>query len=168
MRIEKAATLIVASVFILLLLWLVVQILKPEPFPVGATMPVIYYAKENGLAKLRPDSTKKTAIMYFHRRCKSCLYEIQQFDSLLVALEGIKIIFLTSDRTLFKSNFRCQWPALAAMNVEWGIVKKQEFKEAFGSVGVPYLYFFDERGVLYHKIRGEVRIERVVEVLNYN
>jgi hypothetical protein len=164
---SKAPSVTVGLLFLAVLVWLIVNIIKPDPFPAGTSMPLIEYSTDRGLSRLKPETASKTIVVFFHRRCKSCIYEFQQIESHLSAFGDTKFVFITSDRFLLHSKFKERWPVLSsAENVEWGIADRNEFRSAFGSLVTPALFFFDEQGILYHKMQGEVRLERVIEALS--
>jgi hypothetical protein len=155
------------AIFICLIMWLVIEAVKPESLPVGSFMPELEY---NGIQRsymLEPDNAHNTMIVLFHRNCEHCLYQINLFNNEFINFIGKKIILLTTEKNFFKNNFQKQWPVLAdADNVHWGVVNKKVFKNTFGSTATPTIYLFNKSGHLINKIRGEVRLERILENLS--
>jgi thioredoxin-related protein len=151
---------------VVILVWLYVHAHRQESVPIGATMPVLRFLTPRGTAELQPDSGMKTLVMYFHSNCEHCKYELWQLDRHAAKFAAIKLVFLTSEPAFFDSGIIEEWPALrTAGNVVWGIVDRQQFKRTFGVTATPYLFFFDEEGTLFNKMRGEVKPGKVLQLL---
>lgn len=163
---KKVVVVIFMITFLGLIGWLIWQGSKPEVFPVGSMMPELGYRNPEGNYVLNADTTKITMIVLFHRKCEHCLYQLEQFNDHFDELVGTNIFIFTAEQQLFENSDLDQWPRLSdSQNVHWGIVDRKEFKNNFGGTATPYILFFDESGKLYYKIRGEVKMERILESL---
>jgi len=65
---------------------------------------------------------------------------------------------------LLTDGFTDKYPALKkADSIKFGVVKKEDYKNNFGTMVTPALYFFNTKGMLTVKIKGEAKIERILQ-----
>ncbi len=146
--------------------WLFPEATKPEVLPVGSYMPVVEYETPNGKNTLKPDNAKITIVVLFHRNCDHCVYQLNQFNDHLAMFREEIFFFLTTEENFYTGNAVKDWPKLMqAQNVNWGIVEKKYFKESFGSTIYPGIYIFDQRGKLAYKIHGEVKLAKIIKII---
>jgi peroxiredoxin len=120
-----------------------------------------------GRITLKIYSTQNTIIVLFERKCEHCQYQLKQFNAHLNEFDDTKIFLLTTEQDFFNKNYLDQFDILAqAENVNWGIIDKKQFKGIFGSMVLPSIFLFNKPGKLINKIRGEVRIEKIVTTLD--
>lgn len=163
---QKVFIVFFMMVFLGLIGWLFLQALRPEIFPVGSMMPELKYQNPEGTHILKRDTRQNTMIVLFHQQCDHCRYQLEQFNDHFNDFIGAKIFIFTTEQQFFKDSNLNQWPRLSnSGNVFWGIVDRTEFKNKFGSTATPSIFFFNESGTLYHKIQGERRIEKILEIL---
>ena len=166
MKAKKIVSILFALTVCALMGWLFYEATRPEILPVGSDMPALEYTTPNGNNVLKPDSAKVTIVVLFHRNCDHCVYQLNQFNVHLQNFTKIKIILLTTDKHFFNNNAMENWPALArARNIDWGQVKKDSFRKLFGSVTYPGIYIFDRNGKLGYKIHGEVKIAKIIKII---
>jgi hypothetical protein len=152
--------------FVAVLVWLATRLLFAGDLALGSTVPSILYSTSSGCKELYTADSTKLVLMFFHRGCRFCCYELDEIDSKIGAFSEVKMVFLTTERTFFKSDYSARWTRLAASEqVEWGIIKKDKFETAFGTRTVPCFFFFDESGILYEKLCGEVRPGKILEII---
>jgi hypothetical protein len=167
MRIRQFFSTFFMLIFVSLIVGLGIQLLKPDVLPLGSAMPEIEFYSCDSILRLKPDSTINTLVVYFHNKCKYCRYQLKLFNDHINDFKDLKLYLLTREKELFKNQEPKKWPALSgAKNVFWGIVDRNLFVSGFGSGLTPSLYFFDKDGMLYNKIRGEVRFEKIASLKN--
>jgi hypothetical protein len=60
-----------------------------------------------------------------------------------------------------------EWPYLVqSPNALFGIIDRSRFISEFGPVINPSLLFFNHRGILKEKLLGEVKFEKIVQMIN--
>ena len=167
MHFKRIFGVIFITIFLGLMGWLFFEASQPEVLPAGSMMPKLEYKDIYGTHILQPDSSRSTMIVLFHRNCEYCVYQLQKLNDHLHEFNDTKLVFLTIERKFFENASIEEWNVLAqARNVQWGIVDKDEFKNDFGSMVTPYIFFFNKSGKLSNKIRGEVRLAKILSLKN--
>ena len=162
---------IISLLFFLVLLsalgWLLRETLRPEVLPLGSELPELEYLTQNGKNYLKPDSGQVMLVMLFHPDCEHCEYQLNRFNDQSEKLDSMSLVLLTTDQKIFVNDKIKTWPVLSQLNnVGWGIVERNHFKDLFGSFAYPSSYIFNQSGILSHKIRGEVKIEKLLSIIN--
>jgi len=166
MLLKRIFTAIFMVVFLALIGWLIFQATRPEILPLGSPMPELRYFEGTKFLLLKADSTHNTMVVLFHRECRHCQYQLKQFNNYLNDFGDTKIFLFTTEGNFFENNGPKQWNTLAhAKNVHWGIVNRNEFKKKFGSILFPYIFLFDKSGELCFKIKGEVKLQKILRNL---
>ena len=113
------------------------------------------------------DSTCSTVIVWFHPKCENCRYQLGIINDNLEKIQSVRFLFITDDRSFFSNNYRIKWPDLVeSSQVLFGIIEKSRFTNEFGPVIKPSLLFFDHQGILKERLLGEVKIEKIVQLIN--
>ena len=137
--------------------WLFNQALRPERLPIGASMPELGFRTVAGESVLRPDGRQHSIVVWFHSECVYCLSEFDMLERELGQFGSTRLYLFTSEDSLFGSRIPEPWPKLASsMNVTWGVLPRNEFRDAFGTAVTPALFLFGPDGALIKKFRGEV------------
>ena len=166
MNSKRIISVVFLAIFFCLIIWLFYKAAQPEIFPIGCLIPKIKYMDANGVHVLKPDSAQNTMVVFFHRKCEHCQYQLKQFNDHFNEFVGVRIFLFTTEIKFLNEKGINNWPILAqSQNINWGIVNGKRFKEKFGSTSTPNLYFFDKTGILFNKIRGEVRLEKIFSIL---
>ncbi len=146
---------------------LVISSKKTERLNEGSTMPVLCYQKNKGEKVIERDPTKMTVIIWFHPNCKHCLYQLDLLNENLSSFYHAQFFFFTDDLIFPEDRCLGKWPNLtSADNVRFGIIDKPTFEDHFGSVVMPSVFIFDRSGKLTNKTFGEVKIEKLLELIN--
>jgi len=140
---------------------------KTEKFNEGSAMPVLAYEGNMGKKVIERDSIKTTVIIWFHPDCQHCLYQLDIINRNFFSFHEVKFFFLTDDLIFPEDRHLGKWPNLtSADNVQFGIVGQSVFEHHFGSVVKPSIFIFNEKGKLTKKVFGEVKIKKLLELLN--
>jgi len=144
--------------------WMVIEGSSPEVLPLGSKLPEIEYSGFSGVQKLKADNVHKTVVMFFSEECSHCIYELNLLNNNLQKLKRVNVYLITIEKDVLKNGFIDNYQNLKkADNVTFGIVKKEEYKSKLGIMSHPVLYFFNEKGKLTSKIKGETKIEKIIE-----
>ena len=146
--------------------WLLIEASGPEVLREGSLLPQIEYTVKNGIDVLKPDSTKKTMVIFFNSECSHCKYELGELNNNIEKFENIRIYFFTIEKDFFQKPVVDGWKNLYAMpNVYFCIVDKNNYEKKFGSLVTPSIFLFNSSSKLTKKINGEMKIERLLEDL---
>ena len=149
-----------------LLVWLFYTNLQPPVLPPGARMPALAFNSPAGPDTLRSQPGKTTLVMLFSMRCPHCLYELDLFEKNRERLAAIRIYLVTTDRDFTPGVDNLRWPLLArAENILWVHLDEKQYQRHFGAAISPSFYIFDQDGLLREKIRGEIRLDALLERL---
>lgn len=152
--------------FIGVVIWIVIQGTKPELLPIGSKLPRITYISLDGYNTLKTNNQSKILVLFFSKECPHCKYELSILNENLDKLEGATIYLFTADDGYLKSEeIKTNEALLSNSKVVYGIVNKENFDSTFGSLLTPSLYFFNNDGILTGKIKGETKLERIIEEL---
>jgi hypothetical protein len=157
---------IIVLIVISLSLFYYLQLEKTTRYPVGKRMLNLTIEGKMGQETISFNSTLNTILIWFYPECEHCLYQLNTINNHLERLPATRIIFLTGERTFFSNNYRIHWPNLIkSSHVLFGIVDKSRFIDEFGPVITPSLLFFNHEGILKEKLLGEVKIAKIVKLI---
>jgi hypothetical protein len=138
-----------------------------EKFTEGSAMPVITYNGNVGKKVIEKDSTQTTVIIWFHPDCEHCLYQLDIINKNFLSFHDAEFFFFTDDEIFPEARHLGRWPNLtSADNVRFGIIERFTFENYFGSVMMPSFYIFNKKGKLTKKIFGEIKIQKLLELIN--
>lgn len=160
---------IMALIFILLLVgsvvWMITEGTKPEVLPLGGKLPKISITTKDGI-KTIAETKGKLLIIFFSKDCPHCKYELSILNENIEKLNNARIYLLTADKNFLNSeDINVYQNLLENKNVTFGIVDKEESKRKFGDSALPTLFFFDKKGKLTAKIKGETKFGRILSEL---
>jgi hypothetical protein len=139
---------------------------RKETVHIGSSIPKMKYLTRDGLQVLAADSTRPLVILYFNRKCEHCLYQLDLLEKSIDLFGDQKFIFLTSEMKFLAEGSEKRWSILSiASSCTFGVVYSKDFLNAFGTIGTPALFIFNRRGMLIFKNNGEVKIEKLKQVL---
>jgi thioredoxin-related protein len=166
MHLKRIFSTIFILIFVFLIGWLFMRALKPDVLPIGSSLPELEYNDSTEIKILKHANNLYTIIVIFNRSCEHCQYQLKQFNKNMDKFVDTQLFLFTTEQSFFTKEYIEQFDILAqAENVNWGIVNKKQFKKKFGSMVLPTIFLFNKPGKLINKIRGEVRIEKILEKL---
>lgn len=164
-RLKQAGVLAFGGLLILLLVVMIVGLLRPEVLPEGTAMPQARLVSRTGEEVLRPDSANVTVVMFFHRRCEHCLYQLNVMRDHLEEHEA-RLYLVSPEKSAITSRFADNYPALTRSDrVVWAHMDPTEVKALFGPMVYPSVYIFAPDGHLTHRIRGETKYEYLAKYI---
>ena len=150
-----------------LLTVLILNTQNTEKLAPGANLPLLSYEGKMGEVKIERDSTKTTVIIWFHPECEHCLYQLHVINKHLFAFSEARFFFFTDDYKFPQDRHLGKWTNLTSSeNVRFGIIDKGMFTSHFGPVVKPSLFIFNRKGKLTNKMFGEVKKEKLMELIN--
>ncbi len=131
----------------------------------GAAMPRARLVTRTGGEVLRPDSARVTVVMFFHRRCEHCLYQLNVMRDHLEDHEA-RLYLVSPERALIASRFADNYPTLTRSDrVVWAHMAPAEMQSRFGPMVYPSVHIFSADGHLTHRIRGETKYEYLAKYI---
>lgn len=125
------------------------------------------FVGENGQDSTGIDSTKHTIMIWFHPACEGCCYQLDVINNNLFRFDHVRFLFITDEKNFFINKDDKKWPRLVeSLYARFGIVEQMEFVEKFGPVMTPTLFVFNHAEVLVEKFYGEVKIEKIITLIN--
>jgi len=147
----------------ILILWFFYSALQPPVLSVGALLPRLPCVTCKGADTLRTHGSNGTLIMLFSTLCPHCMYELDLFDKNYPAFSHIQIYLITTDPGFQPCKDSMRWLNLfAADRVVWATISEPDFNRHFGSAISPSMFIFDSAGILRCKIRGEVKLAKIL------
>ena len=145
------------------------QVRKMEKYPMGSKMPKISFEGIMGKDSIVSDSSRLTIIFWFHPDCEHCRYQLTILNTNMQNLLHTRFFLLTDERKCFNKVYLKSWPSLhTSQNVFLGVIDKDRFADEFGPVVNPSMFVFDQSGVLREKLYGEVKFEKIQQIIKTN
>jgi hypothetical protein len=113
------------------------------------------------------DTHHSTVIVWFHPECDHCRYQLDVINNNIRRLRTARFLFITAEKDFFRKKFNFAWPDLVeSPYVLFGIIDKSKFIDEFGPVITPSLLFFNRSGELKEKLYGEVKVDKIIQLIN--
>lgn len=120
-----------------------------------------------GQAQILFDQNYSTIIVWFHPNCDHCRYQLDIINRNINRMQDVRFIFITGEKDFFEKNHSIDWPELVESSHSlFGIIDKSKFIDEFGPVITPSLLFFDYSGELKEKLYGEVKVDKIIQLIN--
>jgi hypothetical protein len=159
--------LIIVVMAIFVLLYYSFQMEKSERYQREPKISNLTIESSMGQETITLDCTTNTVLIWFHPECENCRYQLNTINSHIEQLPATRFIFITDERTFFTNNDIIHWPNLInSSQVLFGIIDRSKFISEFGPVINPSLLFFNHEGLLKEKLLGEVKIAKIVNMIN--
>jgi len=119
-----------------------------------------------GQEHIPSDTTRPTVMIWFHPECRNCKYQLDVINNNIRHLYTARFLFITPEKNFFRKKISKTWPELAkSSNTLFGIIDKSRFIKEFGPVATPSLLLFNHTGILKEKIYGEVKLEKILDLI---
>ena len=103
-------------------------------------------------------------IIFYRSSCPHCRYEIKQLNKNINKLKNLNVFLLTPRAIKNDSSFIKEFPKLEnSANVFWGTIDMEKVKEKYGMIVFPIMLFFNEKGVLLKKWKGEIKFDNILK-----
>lgn len=111
------------------------------------------------------DSTKRTALLFFHPECEFCQKEVDGIIARHREMRNVQWLFITLAPTEIVEDFLMEFPLESipdayVLREDWPETYKQ-----FGVKGPPALFIYDENGNLMKRHMGATSIKTIVQDL---
>ncbi len=159
---------LVALIFVAIVIFLVYvfHAKKEDVFKENYILSKVRYEGIMGKDSIISNPTRHTVIIWFHPECEHCRYQLDVLNTNIRQLGDARFFFITDERDYFRKNFSIAWPDLVqSPHVSFGIIEKSRFINEFGPVVTPSLLFFNYGGVLKEKLYGEVKVEKILQLI---
>lgn len=135
----------------------VAENIKQMPFFSYLDLEGNVFTKEN-LPKNKP-----VLFVYFNSECDFCNHEAEMIQQNLEKLEDIQIVFISFEKTDSIKEFAQKYSLLQYDNITFISDSKATFATTFDVKSLPCLVLYDLNRNLIEKIKGQVKIETVLE-----
>ena len=105
-----------------------------------------------------------TIFILFQSDCDHCQREAQEIRNHLTSFVSYQIYFVSADSTEAVQKFANDYDLSSKDNISFAIATVDEIIKNFGSIPTPSVYIYRDQQLI-HKFHGEVKIEKILEVL---
>lgn len=109
---------------------------------------------------------KATIFIYFNSECDFCNHEAEMVQQNLEQLKDIQVVFISFEPIEKIKQFATKFKLLNHDNIYFLSDSKISFATTFDVTSMPCLVLYDKENNLIEKIKGQVRIETVLEKFN--
>jgi len=148
-----------------LLVWILIRASSEEVLALESPLPKLTFIDKMGNTEIIYQQGRMVLVLYFHRTCDHCQYQLEVLNTHCKDLSGLKIYLFTSEQNFFQEPIK--WGRLQnAENITFGIVNKNRFYKNFGTLVTPSIFIFDQAGSLTEKIHGEIKFEALLKEIS--
>lgn len=163
MFIRKIFSLSILILFIVAIIYLMVEISKPAVISVGDVLESIRIS-DNDIYQFKHD--KSTIVYLLSMNCNHCQYQVESLIQTYQDFEDFNVLLLFIGDDQLLSAFD-QWPELKSIStISIHDISEQNVVEILGHGGVPRFYLFTAEGELVKKIMGEVKPGYLIAEMN--
>ena len=106
---------------------------------------------------------KPTLFIYFNSECDFCNHEAEMVHRNIEQLKNIQVVFISYENLEKIKSFAAKFKLLHHDNIHFLSDSKITFATAFDVKSMPCLVLYDKENNLIEKIKGQVKIEMVLE-----
>ena len=106
---------------------------------------------------------KPTLFIYFNSECDFCNHEAEMVQQNLEQLKDIQVVFISYEPIEKIKSFAAKFKLLHHDNIHFLSDSKITFATTFDVKSMPCLVLYDKENNLIEKIKGQVKIETVLE-----
>ncbi len=163
MHIRKILSTGLLVILVLVIIYLIHGIMKPEVLPAGAVIESIKISNSDTYQLIKD---KSTIIYLLSMNCGHCQYQVESLIKSIQIFKNYDVLLLFVEHNELMSPFK-KWPELKSLTkIKTYEISKQNSIVIFGQGGVPRFYLFDSDGKLMKKILGEVKTEYLINEFN--
>lgn len=131
-------------------------------------MPVFSYFDLEGnlFTKDNLPNNKPVLFVYYNSECDFCNHEAEMIQQNLEKLKDIHIVFISFEKTDKIKEFAQKYSLLQHDNINFISDSKATFATTFDVKSLPCLVLYNQDRNLIEKIKGQVKIETVLEKLH--
>ncbi len=131
-------------------------------------MPIFSYFDLEGnlFTKDNLQNNKPILFVYYNSECDFCNHEAEIIQQNLEKLKEIQIVFISFEKTDKIKEFAQKYSLLQHDNINFISDSKATFATTFDVKSLPCLVLYDKERNLIEKIKGQVKIETVLEKFN--
>lgn len=111
---------------------------------------------------------KPTLFIYFNSECDFCNHEAEMVQQNLEQLKAIQVVFISYEPVDKIKQFATKFKLLNHANISFLFDTKITFATTFDVKSMPCLVLYDKENNLIEKIKGQVKIETVLNKLPSN
>ena len=108
---------------------------------------------------------KPTLFIYFNSECDFCNHEAEMVQQTLDKLKDIQVVFISYEPVEKIKQFAAKFKLLNHDNIYFLSDSKISFATTFDVKSIPCIVLYDKGNNLIEKIKGQIKIEKVLEKL---
>ncbi|MBP6755504.1 MAG: redoxin domain-containing protein [Bacteroidia bacterium] len=132
------------------------------------TIPVFSYNTISGKEFSNTDLKDEipTVFLYFNSECEHCQNEAEQIRDNLKKFEKVQLIFISFEEPKKILDFATKYKLIGYDKITFLCDSKVSFATTFDVNSLPAVVIYDKNKKLLEKIKGEVKIEKILKQLD--
>lgn len=111
---------------------------------------------------------KGTVIIYFNSTCEYCQYEASEIKKALDSFINVSVIMVSSEPIRVIKEFSIEYKLDNPYAITFAKISAENINSTFGTISVPHTFIYNKNGNLIKEIRGESKVEAILNSLNEN
>ena len=134
------------------------------------TIPVFSYNTISGKEFSNTDLKDEipTVFLYFNSECEHCQNEAEQIRDNVDKLENVQLVFVSFEEPKKITAFAKKYKLVGYDKIIFLCDSKVSFATTFDVNSLPAVVIYDKNKELVEKIKGEVKIEKILKKINSN
>lgn len=131
------------------------------------TIPAFSYKTIEGKSFSNHDlkDDKPTVFLYFNSECEHCQSEAEQIRDNVEKFSKAQLVFISFEEPKKMTAFATKYKLIGYDNISFLSDSKASFATTFDVNSLPTVVIYDKNKKLVAKIKGEVKIEKVISLL---
>lgn len=132
------------------------------------TIPTFTYKTIDGKVFTNTDLKKNipTVFLYFNSECEHCQNEAEQIRDNVEKFENVQLVFISFEEPKKILDFATKYKLLDYDKITFLCDSKVNFATTFDVNTLPAVVIYDKNKKLLEKIKGEVKIEKILKQLH--
>lgn len=132
------------------------------------TIPAFSYKNINGKVFSNTDFKENTStiFLYFNSECEHCQNEAEQIRDNIKKFANVQLVFISFEEPKQIEAFAAKYKLNHYDNVNFLCDSKVSFATTFDVNSLPTVVIYDKNKKLVKKIKGEVKVENILNMLN--
>ncbi|MDF7816131.1 redoxin domain-containing protein [Runella sp. MFBS21] len=155
--------LIVFTIFLLSFICLIVKYILSNKYETRA----VEHVSEIPFIGVRNESENfsHTIVIVFSSTCEYCQNDAEQIRKHIDVFLKVKIFMVSPENTASIIKFSSDYKLNSFSNIRFLRMSKEEIYKTFSVITVPYILVYNQNGDLNKEIKGDIKIEKLIEVI---
>ena len=111
------------------------------------------------------DAQKPTVLVWFNSECEYCQHEAWEIQQNSIAFKECQILFISEEKPEIIKSFSKEYNLNQYGHFYFLFDSRNHFSTTFDVNSFPSLIIYNEKGQLLKKIKGQVKVSKILELL---